>query len=53
MAETMSLKEVPFVLIELVREFRDAIIAWRNDVRELVEKRRLDKLKTVIGEKPP
>ena len=29
------------------------MISWRNDVRELVEKRRLDKLKTVIGEKPP
>ena len=49
----MSLKEVPFVLVELARESRDAVIAWRNDVRELVEKRRLDKLKTVIGEKPP
>jgi len=35
-ADTMSLKDVPFVLFEMFRESRDAIIAWRNDVRELV-----------------
>lgn len=49
----MNLRDVPFVLIEMIKECREAVIAWRNDIRLLVEKRRLDKIKTVIGEKPP
>ena len=52
-APIMNLRDVPFVLVEMIRECRDAIIVWRNDIRLLVEKRRLDKIKTVIGEKPP
>ena len=49
----MNLMDVPFVLKEMVFECRDAIIAWRNNIAQLVEKRRLEKMKAVIGEKPP
>ena len=51
-AETMGLWDVPYVFNEMAWESRDAIIQWRSEIRELVEKRRLDKMKAATGEKP-
>ena len=48
----MGLWDVPYVFNEMAWESRDAIIQWRSEIRELVEKRRLDKMKAATGEKP-
>ena len=45
----MGLTDVPRVFFDMVREGRSNLVQWRNNVREIVEKRRAEKSKQPVA----